>query len=263
MKNRLFVAAMAAISILGTGIAAQDAGEEPTVEKLLQQLLAARGGAERWGEIKSLRIEGTWTAFSEDMPMTILRMRPNLYRFEHTVLGAPSILAFDGSKAWMQGAIYGAPDGQWIEDSWKRNVIEEAPFVCKLLDHAASGAGVELVGRQKVEGKDAYVLEVTLDDAPRETWYLDADTFLETKRVSMTFDLFSGPGIELEMETFYTDFRDVDGVKIPHREEQHFGTRYRVFEAASIEVNPEVNPDLFEVPDQKEKQENEVGGEKS
>jgi hypothetical protein len=145
MKNRLFVAAMAAISILGTGIAAQDAGEEPTVEKLLQRLLVARGGAERWGEIKSLRIEGTWTAFSEDMPMTILRMRPNLYRFEHTVLGAPSILAFDGSKAWMQGAIYGAPDGQWIEDSWKRNVIEEAPFVCKLLDHAASGAGVELV----------------------------------------------------------------------------------------------------------------------
>jgi hypothetical protein len=263
MKKRLFVAAVAAVSILGAGISAQDAGEEPTVEKLLQWLLEARGGAERWNEVKTLRIDGTWTAFSENMPMTILRMRPNLFRFEHTVLGAPSVLAYDGSKAWMQGAMYGAPDGQPIEDSWKRNVIEEAPFACKLLDYAASRAKIELVGRRKVEGKDAYVLEVTLDGAPRETWFLDADTFLETKRVSMTFDLFSGPGVELEMETFYMEFRDVDGVKIPHREERHFGTRYRVFEAASIEVNPELNPDLFEVPEQKEQQESETGGEES
>lgn len=219
-----------------------------TVEGLLQKILDARGGAEAWAEVRALRIEGTWTAFSEDVPLTILRMRPNLYRFEHVVLGGPAILAYDGRRAWVQGAMFGAPDGQEIVDEWKRNVIEEAPFGSKLLAYAAAGAKIELAGRERAEGRKVYVLKVEPTDRPPETWHVDGDTFLESKRVSTTFDVFSGPGVQLEMETYYMDYREVGGVKIPHREERHFGTRYNVIDAATIETNPDIDAAAFRMP---------------
>jgi hypothetical protein len=93
------------------------------------------------------------------------------------------------------------------------------------------------------------VLRVVPQDSPQETWYLDAETFLETKRVSKTFDVFSGPGIEPDMETFYLDFREVGGVVVPFREERHFSIRYNVLEADSIEVNAEVDAGLFALPE--------------
>jgi hypothetical protein len=247
------LATLLAVSIGLFGPTSRADGDDMTVENLMQKVLDARGGAERWAEVRTLKVEGIWTAFSEDMPLTILRMRPDLYRFEHVVLGSPAVLAYDGESAWVQGALFGAPNGQEIADDWKRNVIEETPFVSKLLDHAAAGATTELAGRERVEGREVYVLKVGPKERPPETWHVDGETFLETKRVSTTFDFFSGPGVEIEMETYYMDYRDVGGVKIPHREERHFGTRYNVIDASSIETNPDIDAALFKMPVSEEK----------
>jgi hypothetical protein len=236
------------VILLGVGSAAGQTDDGITVDQLLQRLLEARGGAESWGKVKTLEIEGTWTAFSETVPMTIRRMRPDLFRFDHVVLGAPTVLAFDGKQAWVQSAVFDAAGGQPINEDWKRNVVEEAPFVSKLLAYAEQGAAIELGGRERLEGREVWVLHVAPKDAPAETWYLDSQTFLETKRVSTTFDVFSGPGIQLEMETYYMDFRDVGGLEIPYREERHFGTRYNVLEATSIRVNPPIDASVFRIP---------------
>jgi len=247
------LATLLAVSAGMFGPTSHAQGDDMTVEALMQKVLDARGGAKLWGEVRTLKVDGIWTAFSEDMPLTILRMRPDLYRFEHLVLGSPAVLAYDGERAWVQGAMFGAPTGQEIADDWKRNVIEEAPFVSKLLDHAAGDAKIELVGRERVEGREVYVLRVEPKERPPETWHVDGETFLETKRVSTTFDFFSGPGIQLEMETYYMDYRDVAGVKIPHREERHFGTRYNVIDASSIEVNPDIDAAVFRMPPAEDK----------
>ena len=245
---RTAVATLVVVAVGLTGPTMRAGDDAMTADALIQKVLEARGGEERWTKIRTLKIEGTWTAFSEDVPMTILRMRPDLYRFEHLVMGSPAVLAYDGERAWVQGAMFGAPEGQEIADEWKRNVIEEAPFTSKLLGHASGGAKIELVGRERVDGQDVYVLKVEPKNRPEETWHVDSETFLETKRVSTTFDFFSGPGVQLEMETYYMEYRDVGGVKIPHREERHYGTRYNVIDASSIETNPEIDAATFRMP---------------
>jgi hypothetical protein len=243
--------AAVALGLVLAGSALAGDPEALTAEAVLDLHLKARGGAELWDKVETLEIDGTWTAFSLDVPMTIRRMRPNLYRFDHVVFDMPVTIAFDGERAWLQGAAFGAPDGTEINDASKRNVFLDAPFGSKLLAHAAAGAEVEYVGVEDVEGKACHVLRVSLEGMPEETWYVDADTFLETKRVSKTFDVFSGPGIELEMETFFMNFEEVDGVVIPYREERHFGTRYRVFEARTVKVNPGFGAAVFGMPEKK------------
>jgi len=248
MASRIVTVVTLAIALGAQAAPAAEGEQAPDVATILRKVEQARGGKARWDAVKTLRLEGTWTAFSVDVPMTIRRERPNLYRFDHRVLGTPAVLAYDGEQVWVQGEAYGAPEGQKLEDDWKRNVIDEVPFEPLLLERAAQGAKIELRGGERLEGRKVWVLAVTGAGMPDETWYVDAEKFLEQKRVSKTFDLFSGPGIEVEMETYYMDFREVSGLVLPFREERHFGVRYLVYEARSIEVDPQIDAAVFSMP---------------
>jgi hypothetical protein len=228
-----------AVSVL-TLTAPAAAVEQPSAEALIARNLEARGGAARWGEIKTLELRGTFDAWSEPIPMTIERARPARYRFDHSIFGTPATLGCDGTEPWIVSPIFGAAEPRPLDEAWRRNVIEDAGFVSRLQELAAAGASMEVVGKAAVEGVSAWKLRVAPADAPAEVWYLDAASSLELKRESTTFDVFSG-AIEMPMETFYMDFRPVEGVRIPFREERHFGTRYHVFELQSVRVNPTID----------------------
>ncbi len=239
---------LAVVLLLAWWAAGARAQDTMSLEELLERHVRARGGRAAWQQVQGMTITGTWEAFSEGVPMTIHRQRPGLYRFDHVLFGTPAVVGWDGSRAWIQSVAFGAPDGREITESWKRNIQEDALFASPLLDPEAAGATLELLGKETVEGTAAWAVRVTPDGRPPETWYLDAASFLELKRASRTFDVFSG-GIEIEMETFFMDFRPAGGVMIPFREERHFGTRYHVYQADAVEVNSAVAPGLFQVPE--------------
>ena len=232
--------------LLGLACASPPAGLDAGT--ILERHLRAHGGAEKLAALQSIHCEGTWDAFSTLVPMTVVRQRPDRYRFDFLLFEAPSVLAYDGTHAWLRSASFGSPEPSEITDSWRRNIVLDAPFGCPLLAHVEAGAEVEYAGEQEVEGETMHTLRVVPPEGPEETWYLDPRTFLETKRVSKTYDVFSGPDIELEMDTFYMNFEDVGGVLWPHREERHFGTRYNVWECDVIEANPDLDAASFELP---------------
>jgi hypothetical protein len=219
----------------------------PIAERLLARNLEARGGAARWAEVRALSIEGKFDAWSAPVPFTILRARPARYRFDHVLFGTPFTLAWDGADAWLRSEAFGAPQGAPLEEAWKRNVHEDSAFVSRLQELAAAKVPFEVAGRSDVEGVPAWTLVATPPGAPPETWYLDQASGLELKRESTTFDVFSG-AIEMGMETFYMDWRDAEGLKLPFREERHFGTRYHLWIVEAVRVNPAIDDAQFVVP---------------
>jgi hypothetical protein len=224
------------------------AAAAPTVESILSKHYAARGGEEAWKQVRSLRAAGSWEAFSTEMPATVQWMRPGHYRFDVKLFGGEATLATDGQKAWMQGAGLGVPDGAEAPPGWSDNILADAVFGPPLMARAARGDGIELLGREKVEDLETWKLKVTLSDGREEIWFLDAATFLEVKAVGKIFDVFSGPGIQLEVETYFMGFTPVEDVIIPFRVENHFGTRYQVHQAESVEVNPALDEAIFKQP---------------
>ncbi len=229
--------------------AAQDV--TPTAAELVARNLAARGGAAKWSQIRTLELRGTFDAWSDPVAMTIERARPAQYRFDHAVFGAPAVLACDAKTPWLAAAAMGATEAQPIADPWGRNVIEDSGFISRLQQLAEDGAPLEVLGRGDVDGVAAWKLRASPTGVPTEVWYLDAKTGLELKRESTTFDVFSG-AIEMPMETYYMDFREVEGVQIPFREERHFGTRYQVFLIDAARINPTIDPARFTAPKKKE-----------
>jgi Protein of unknown function (DUF1579) len=238
-----------AITLLtpAAGVAAEAATPPtPSVDEILARHAAARGGLERWQALKSLRLSGTQTAFSETAPFTLTRARPGLFRLEQTLLSRPITMAYDGSTAWWINPLFGLdwpvrvpePDAAVV----RRNaeLVEGTP----LLAGRGQGQTVELVGLGELDGSPAWQLKVRRRDGAEETWYLDPKTYLERARFDQTTD-FGSPE---EQWTYFSDFRPVQGLVLPHHMEMEYGIRNLAFDVAKVEIDAPVDPALFRRP---------------
>lgn len=249
MADRIHHEPLAAVA-LGLALAsaalvlafASPAGAEPlkTVDEVLACHLEARGG-EAWRALRGLELEGTYTAFSEPAPFTLHRQRPDLYRFETTMLEQPMIDGYDGERSWMLFPLFGldwpipapAPEATRIDGL--------ADFDGPLIDAAEKGHRVELAGVEDFEGEAAYRLEVELAGGGEETWFLAVDDCLERGRDAATADF----GRPVSGRSFFSDFRRVGGVTLAHRIDEEYGIRYRSVEVESVALDPDLDPELF------------------
>ena len=69
-----------------------------------------------------------------------------------------------------------------------------------------------VTGKQKVGEKDAYVIEAKPTEGSVEKWYFDAQTGL---LIRLDAERESPQG-KMPTETYLDDYKEVDGVKIPH-----------------------------------------------
>ena len=209
---------------------------------------AARGGRERWRALQSIEMEGTFTSFSEEAPFTLRRKRPNLYRFDSRMIQKEMILAQDARGPWWLYPLYG------IESPAK---MEEAPVVVMtardaeiepaLFGYPEKGHKVVLAGRGDVSGQETLRLELTRSNGWVETWHLDPRTYLEVAVDSKVFDYSQMPQ-EMQERAWFSDFRTVDGLVIPHRIEKEYGARHTVTRVERIRVNPEMEDRVFAMP---------------
>jgi hypothetical protein len=89
---------------------------------------------------------------------------------------------------------------------------EQADFDGPLVDYKAKGHTIELVGKEPVEGADAYKLKVTMKSGNVRYVYLDAESFLEVKVEAKRMMR----GTEIEGESLMGDYRDEGGLMVAH-----------------------------------------------
>ncbi|HVG08263.1 MAG TPA: PQQ-binding-like beta-propeller repeat protein [Thermoanaerobaculia bacterium] len=218
------------------------------LEEIVARYEAARGSRERWRALRSIEMKGTFTSFSEEAPFTLRRKRPNLYRFDSRMIQKDMILAQDARGPWWLYPLYG------VESPAK---MEEAPVVVMtardaeiepaLFGYQEKGHKVVLAGRGNVNGQETLRLELTRSNGWVETWHLDPRTYLEVAVDSKVFDYSQMPQ-EMQERAYFSDFRTVDGLVIPHRIEKEYGARHTVTRVEKIRVNPEVEDGVFAMP---------------
>ncbi|MCP3979243.1 MAG: hypothetical protein GY716_07945 [bacterium] len=209
------------------------------LDDVVARHVAARGG-DAWKKIETIKVTGTYTMYSEDAPFTMFRKRPSNYRFEVEVGGRARAAATDGTTGWGSGRS-GNAEREGVELAI---LIRESDFVNPLFDLEQRGYAAKLLGEVKFDGTPAIGIELTRADERKETWYLDPRTYLEMGKTSPGNDYLG----EVERTTFYDDFRDVNGVKIPHYVESQWFTRQRIVAVESVEFNVPVADDAFEMP---------------
>ena len=204
LKRIGVVAGLAVVLAVSTGA--------QTLDDVLAKYYEARGGLAKLEAVQTAKITGTMTVGpGVDAPFTFYWKRPNKIRTEFTVQGQTGIQAFDGTSGWMYLPFMGKTEPEKMPEDVVKSVEDEADFEGPLVDWKAKGNKVELLGKENVEGTEAYKLEVTRKSGEATTVYLDADYYLEIKSEGKR----TIRGQEVEFESSSGDYKAVDGLMLP------------------------------------------------
>jgi len=222
------------------------AARAQTVDDVMRRYLEARGGLARLRAVQGLRLTGTMELPGVSAPFVLELKRQGKMRTEFTVEGQTGIRAWDGRTAWEQLPLPGErPRLMDPEDAAEARAQADVDF-SPLVDAAAKGYTVELVGRDRLPGGDTWKLVVRGKDGPPRTMHLDARTHL----VVETVDRRNVDGKEVEFVTEVGDYRPVSGLVFPHRMEvgpKGSPERQRLV-IRRIEVNPPLDDSRFAMP---------------
>ena len=205
------------IPLLALGLVLAPVVHAQTVDEVLAKHFEAEGGLDKLKSLQSRRVTGTMMMGpGMEAPIILEQKRPGKRRIEFTVQGMTGVQAFDGERAWSLLPFMGKTDPEYASEEDSKNERDESDFDGPLVDWKAKGHTVELVGKEAVQGADAFKLKVTKKNGTIQYYYLDTETYLLVKQEGKT----KRRGTEFDGESFFSDYKDVDGYMVPFVMEQ-------------------------------------------
>jgi outer membrane lipoprotein-sorting protein len=223
------------------------AESEIDVDEIVSRHIQALGGIERLRAIRSIRMSGRVTAGGGREALVIREiLRPDKIRTEFTLQGVTGVYAFDGARGWKVSPFEGSFAPEPMDEEEASQVADQADIEGPLVDWRAKGHRVELKGKETVDGRELYVLEVTLESGRTVMQFLDSSTLLRARATSER--LLRGNRVVLE--TTFGDYRAVEGVAFPHSIETGAAGRPRRLRIRieAIEINPSLEESGFRMP---------------
>ena len=185
-----------------------------TVDDILKKMIDAQGGRKKLESVKDSTTSGTLLTIQNNMnaPITVCWKSPNKSRVDIDIkaMNVKIIQATDGNVAWMDHPQTGLADmPEERAKGFKRRALGDGI----LLNPKKYGVTYTLKGKEKVKDSDCFVIERSFSDGPSSTLYVDSSTYLVIKSKSKSP---GQTGQEVEVEVFYSDYKNVEGIVVPH-----------------------------------------------
>ena len=225
-----------------------------TVDEVIERHLAASGGRAALEKLTSRKLTGTITLTTPagDLtgPIEIVNVRPGKERtviaLDLTALGAGKMTVdrrFDGTTGYVLDSLQGDRELTGLELENLRT--QASAFPNPFLTYKAAGMSVTMAGREKVGERDAYVLLATPKSGPPVRVFIDTESFLSIRSVSIA----EAPQIgQFEATTDLLDYRDVDGFKVPFLIRMTSAGQGFTITVTTVEHNVAVDAALFVKP---------------
>jgi len=236
--------------LLGTAVFLPASAFGQTVDDIIAKHIQARGGMDKLNAAKTIRMTGKMTVGpGMEAPVVLEQKRPNSIRIEFTIQGMTGTMAYDGKAGWSLIPFSGKKDPEPMGEDDLKEAEEQADLDGPLVNYKEKGNKVELIGKQQVEGTDAYKVKATLKDGTVQYEYLDADSYLVIKEESKR----TIRGVERETESTIGDYKKVEGVMYPCSIESSAKgeSQKQKVTIEKIEVNPPIDDSRFKIPEAK------------
>lgn len=223
-----------------------------TAEELIEKSLTALGGRAAHEKIKTRSMTGTITLGTPagDIPGTIeiTNALPNktrtLIKADLTSLGVGPLVIdqrFDGQSGYVLDSLQGNREltGNMLDN------MRNSGFPHVFLSYKALGITAKLQGKEKVGERDAHVLVFEPTSGSTIRQFIDAESLLPIRFVMKVTVPQMG---ELEQTTELTDYREVDGIKLPHKLIASSSMQSYTVEISKVEHNGPVDEKVFVKP---------------
>jgi hypothetical protein len=219
---------------------------DPTLDQLLDRYAGAVGGRERLLAVKTLRLTGKMTNYDDvkEAPITIEKLRAGGRYLRRLVTGGVTVVqAVDGTTVWEVDPGLNIPKPRRMDALHARRYLHRVAIEGPLIDYRGKGERVALVGKEKVDGADAYRLRLLYADGLVSYFLIDAKAFLLTRVVDVV-----QTKEPYEVETTYSDFRKVSGVLLPFDEKTVLPDLRQHISWDKIEVDVPLDGAAFKMP---------------
>ena len=221
-----------------------------TADEVVDKYLAAIGGKEALAKLTSRRAIGTITVSTPvgDLggPIEIDTKLPNKGRvaidLDLSAVGGDKMhqeRKFDGTSGWTLSSMQGDTEITGNElDNLRNNT-----FPTPLLSYKTSGLTLEVLPKETLNGKPVVVLRATPKTGSPTKLYFDAATYLLMRTVSTVNSADAGGDIEQTSDL--SDYRAVDGIKVPFQITNSNPLQSAVIKLTKVEHNVALDDALF------------------
>ncbi len=115
------------------------------------------------------------------VPFSMELERPRKSRFEIQFRGDTAVQVYDGEHGWKLRPFLGRSEVEPYSDDELAAASEQDQLDGILIDYAAKGSRLVRVGREKVDGRDAEKIQVTLANGQIRNVWVDRESALEVK----------------------------------------------------------------------------------
>jgi hypothetical protein len=180
-----------------------------TLDEIVNKYYAANG-TELLEKASTLYIEMKMSQMGTEMPVIVNVKKPNKVKVVMTFNGMDIVTTFDGEKGYMINPLMGDTEAKEVPPEQLSSIQDYNMFRDNVMDNFRAGR-VKLEGVEDVNGKPAFKLSVT-DEAGAVTGvFIDKESYLTVKTTQKVTQM----GQEMEVESYITEYQDVNGVKFP------------------------------------------------
>ena len=224
-----------------------------TADEIVEKHIAASGGRAAYAKITSRTAAGTISVTTPIGDLSgdieVYSKKPNksrtLIKLDLSAVGAGQMVSdqrFDGTTGYVMDTLQG---NRTVEGS-QLDAMRNGSFPSPLLTYKEMGATMALGDRQKIGGKDAYVIKMTPKAGPSTRLFIDAESFMLV-RTAVTLNVPQLGG-DIEQVVDFSDFRDVDGIKIPFVTKSSNPAQTVTATMSSVKHNAEIDDASFSKP---------------
>ncbi len=240
--KRNFTHMMAGLLIFSSALAFGQSTEE-----VLAKHQAAMGSPEKWAAVKSAIVKNKFSVQGMDIESKTTVSIGKAFRTEVEVMGNKIITVVDENSGWMirPAMMGGTGEPEDMPGEQVKLAGSQKNLGSALIQAQKSGANIELVSKEKIDGADAYLLKVTKSGGEESQVYVSASTSFIIKTIAKV--LANGQSVDTEVN--YSNYKAVDGLYFPFTVEaaSPMGGMMQV-DTTSVELNVPVDAGLFKKP---------------
>ena len=199
IKNLL----LATLAITALNVSAQ------TADEIIAKNIEAMGGAAKIASLKTVKKSGNLSMQGMDIPMVFTVSQMKGFRVDVEVMGTSNYQIVTPEKAFMFFPIQQMTEPKEMDAETVKGMQSALDIQGALVNYKDKGSSVEFIGKEKVDGAEAYKLKATGKSGKVAFYFID----VKTNRLVKTQAKATGPdGVEIDVETTYSDYKqNADG----------------------------------------------------
>ncbi|HYV12504.1 MAG TPA: tetratricopeptide repeat protein [Pyrinomonadaceae bacterium] len=227
---------------INDGRTVDNSGALPTVDDVLNKYVQAIGGAAAVNAVNSRVVKGTLdiVGVSRGGKFESYSVAPN--KSLSIIQPAPTETiktGYNGSIGWMQ-----TPTGVRLLKGAELVATRNDADFYGIINPKNNYAKLTLVGKSKIGYREVYVIDLQPLSGAVDRLFIDAESYLPVRMNTVR----THKGASVPVEIYYDDWREADGLKLPHVLTHSFQKQTMTLTVKEIKTNVPVDAKIFEKP---------------